>query len=612
MANIKLPTTELDFDNIKSNLKDFLRSQSQFTDYDFEGSSMSVLLDVLAYNTHYNALYKNLAINETFLDSASKRSSVVSRAKELGYVPNSATCSTAMVTIGVRSTTSTPSTLTLPAYSMFSTIINGNTYNFYTTENIVATLNTTNNTYTFADVIIREGTPLTFKYIAAAGQSYIIPNNNVDLSTLKVRVQDSISSGSFTTFLNQENLLTLTATDPIYFVKEIENQYYELEFGNDVIGKALQTGNVVNLEYLVSSLDLPNGAKTFSYQGATLLGGIVTVTTTSVAQNGSALEDIESIRYNAPRAYTTQNRAVTVEDYKSIIYQNYPAAESVAAWGGEDNVPPIYGKVFICVKPTNALLLTASEKNYILREILKPKNIVSITPELVDATFINLDLDVSVYYNPRLTTRTPEELKLLVNDTITSYDSSSLHKFTGIFRYSQLSRLIDTTEESIINNITTLKLRRDVDVKYNINSDYNINLANPIYYSGVPENSVLSTGFYVYGNTNVVYVEDLPVSNSTGVLRLFYYSNNAKVYIKKLGSIDYKTGNITLTNLNITGIVGSALQLIIKPQSNDVVSVRNQLVAINPENVNINIIVDSVAAGDAAGNANYIFTPSRN
>ena len=250
MANKKIATTELDFDEIKTNLKAFLRGQSEFADYDFDGSAMSVLMDVLAYNTHYNALYKNLAVNEMFLDSASKRSSVVSRAKEIGYIPKSAICSTATVNVIVSATTSTPTTLILPAYSVFTSTVDDVRYNFYTTENIITNLNTTNNTYTFTGVNIKEGVPLTFKYIASDVQQYIVPNKNVDMSTLKVRVQENLTSSTFTTFVNNENILTLTATDPIYFVKEIDNELYELEFGNGVIGKALQNGNVVNLEYL--------------------------------------------------------------------------------------------------------------------------------------------------------------------------------------------------------------------------------------------------------------------------------------------------------------------------------------------------------------------------
>ena len=358
MANKNITTAELDFDAIKSNIKTFLQGQDAFQDYDFEGAGLSVLMDILAYNTHYNALYTNLAVNESFIDSASKRSSVVSRAKEIGYVPHSATGATATVNIVVSGTTSSPATLTLPAYSSFSTTIDGKSYTFYTTEAIVTSLASAK--YTFTGVNIKEGNPLTFKYTVADGVQYIIPNTDVDLSTLKVRVQDNATSSVFNTFINQEEIINLDSTSQVYFVKEIEGQLYELEFGNDTIGKALANGNVVNLTYMTTNRTAANGAKVFTYTGSTLLGGTVAVTTTTPAVGGADIETIESIRYNAPRAYSSQNRAVTVEDYKSLIFRLYPEADTVNAWGGEDNVPASYGRVYLSIKPTSTTVLTLS------------------------------------------------------------------------------------------------------------------------------------------------------------------------------------------------------------------------------------------------------------
>lgn len=610
--NKRIPTTDLDFDEIKTNLKTFLQGQSEFADYDFDGSALSVILDVLAYNTHYNALYKNLAVNESFLDSASKRSSVVSRAKEIGYIPRSAKSAEAVIDVVVSNTTSTPTSLIIPAYSPFNTSIDGVTYTFYTLEDVITIKDSLTSTYTFSDVTIKEGTPLTFKYVVSEGQKYIIPNNNVDLATLKVRVQDN-TTGVYTTFYNQENIINLTGTDAVYFVKEIDGEFYELQFGNDVIGKGLANGNIVHLSYIVCNKDLPNGAKTFSYQGSTLLGGIVSTVTTIAAYNGSDIEGIESIRFNAPRAYSTQNRAVTVDDYKSIIYANYPTAESINVWGGEDNDPPVYGKVYICIKPLNAQILTQTEKDYVKREILKKKNVVSITPELLDASYINLELNVTAYYNPRLTVRSAEQLKTLVYSTITNYNDTYLNKFDGIFRYSKLSSLIDSTEDSIVSNIMTIKSHREVEVKYNLASEYLVNTANPIYHSGVPENSVLSTGFYIPNNENIMYLEDLPTPNArTGVFRMFYYVGTNKTYLRNLGTIDYDKGILFIPELTIVGLSTSVFEFIIKGQSNDVVSIRNQLVLIPPENITVNMILDKVAAGDAAGNTNYVFTSSRN
>jgi len=611
-TNKNITTAELDFDAIKSNLKTFLQGQSEFADYDFEGAGLSVLLDILAYNTHYNALYTNLAVNESFLDSASKRSSVVSRAKEIGYVPHSATGATATVNISVTGTSTTPSTLTLPAYSPFSTTIDGAQYTFYNTESISTSLS--GSSYTFTGVKIKEGTPLTFKYTVASGSRYILPNAKVDISTLKVRVQDTSTSSVFNTFVNQEELLNLDGQSQVYFIKEIEGELYELEFGNNTIGKALVTGNIVNISYMTTNTTEGNGARLFNYTGTNLLGGTVAVTTTIVAEGGEDLETIESIRYNAPRSYSAQNRAVTVEDYKALIFRLYPEADTINAWGGEANIPPVYGKVFLSIKPKSTTFLTSTQKSYIINQILKQKNVVSITPEIVDPEYINIEVDCAAYYNPRLTAKTEQELKTLVVDTIKAYNSENLESFTGVFRHSNLSSQIDSTEDSIISNITTVKLHREVEVQYNTNSNYTIYLGNPIYDSGVPEQSITSTGFYIQGNDNLMYLEDLPMSPGVGQLRMYYYNIDIKTYYRNFGTIDYATGTIYMPELEITGIdeTSGVFELIIKPQSNDIVSIRNQLVTIPDNFINVTMILDKTSIGDPAGGANYQFTSSRN
>jgi hypothetical protein len=612
MANKRIQTSELDFDDIKNNLKNYLQGQSEFQDYDFEGSAMSVLLDVLAYNTHYNALYTNLAINEAFLDSASKRASVVSRAKELGYIPGSAGAPTSIVNITVSNTSSTPNTLTLPKYSAFSTTVDNVSYTFYTLEDNTAVIS--NNQYQFLNISIKEGTPLSFKYPVSEGQRYIIPNADVDLSTLTVRVQENTLSTAFTVFNRQENIIQLTGLDPVYFVKEIDNELYELEFGNNIVGKALDNGNVVNLEYFTTTKGAANGARLFSYQGSSLLGGIVSVVTLLPATGGVDKEDIDTIRYNAPRAYTTQDRGVTVNDYRSIILNNYDEAESVNVWGGEDNIPPIYGKVFLSIKPKSSNTLTSLQKQFIVNSVLKPRNVVTITPEIIDPEYIDLEINTTVYYNPKNTTKTDNQLKSLVMQSIKNYNDNYLDSFDGIFRFSQYSREIDLTENSFVSSITTVKLRREVQPKYNLSANYKINLVNPIYYSGVPEQAIVSNGFYLAGYTDIMYLEDLPLSEDAGTFRIFYYDIDLnKQYLQQtIGEIKYSTGSIDIKGLIVTGIENDSWDFIIKPQSNDVVSIRNQLVRILDKHVKVNIIVDKVSVGDAAGNAGYIFTSSRN
>ena len=611
MKNKKIVTAELDFDQIKNNLKTFLQGQEEFQDYDFEGSAMSVLLDVLAYNTHYNALYTNLAINESFLDSASKRASVVSRAKEIGYVPGSARCATAYVDITVTNTTSTPSTITLPKYTPFSTTVDGVTYNFYTLEDTTAVV--LNGVYTFSNIEIKEGTPLSFKYVVAEDTKYIIPNQDVDLTTINVRVQQSLTSSVFDTYVRSEEIIALNSEDRIYFVKEIEGELYELQFGNGIIGKALENGNVVNINYFTTNKTLANGARTFAYQGGSLLGGIVSVITTIPASGGVDKEGIDTIRYNAPRAYSAQNRGVTSNDYKSLILTNYDEAESVNVWGGEDNVPPVYGKVFISIKPKTTDALTVSQKNFVINNILKPRNVVTITPEIVDPEYIDVIVNTTVYYNPNNTINTANQIKTLTAETVKQYNEDYLNSFEGIFRFSQFNTIVDKTEKSIVSSITTIKLRREIEPKYNLIANYSVELVNPIYWSSVPEESIVSTGFYMDGGSTVMYLEDLPGPDRTGTFRLYYFDANLnKQYSSEtIGTIDYAKGSIEITGLNITGISGETFSFIIKPQSNDVVSVRNQLVRILDEDITTNAIVDKVSLGDAAGNANYIFTSSR-
>lgn len=606
MANKKINTSDLDFDDIKTNLKTFLKGQTEFQDYDFEGSGLSVLIDLLAYNTHYNALYTNLAVNESFLDSASKRSSVVSLAKNLGYIPYSAKCPTATVDFIVRNTASTPVTLTLPKYSQFNTTIDGTQYSFYNMGEVTTTIN--DGFYTFSNLEIKEGTPLQFKYTVQDGAKFIIPNDSVDLSTLIVKVQDSASSSVYTVYNKVDGIVNLTPSSLVYFIKEIEDQLYEVYFGDGTLGQALSNGNVVTLEYMVTNKTDANGARLFNYQGTSLLGGTTSFVTKTPASGGSDVESIESIRYNAPHSYSSQDRAVTIEDYKNIILTNYANAASVNVWGGEDHEVPTYGKVFITIKPKASAKLNDSEKA-IVKSILKTKNIVSITPEILDPEYTEIEVTSSVYYNTKLTVRLPSELQSLVIAAIQSYNTDTLEKFDSIFRQSKLSSIIDSTEDSFVSNITTIKLHKEVVPNYGIISNYTINLINPIYSSGVPEESILSSGFFIPDDTNIYYIDD----DGEGKLRLFYkVANTVKTVVNyNFGTVDYQNGFISIPSLNITGIVDSKFKFIIKPQSYDVISARQSLVTIPSELITVNIIVDNISSGNAQGGTNHTFTSSR-
>jgi hypothetical protein len=609
----RIQVSELDFDQIKSNLKNFLQGQSQFTDYDFEGSGLSVLLDVLAYNTHYNALYTNLAVNEMFLDSASKRASVVSLAKTLGYTPSSVRSARASINMNVSNPNESPSTLTLPKYSPFTTIISGKNYTFYTLSEY--TIIPVNGIYTFTNIELVEGTPLSFYYTVASGQQYIIPNQYADISTLKVRVQESVISDTFTTFTAATSLVELASDSNVYFIKEIDGGLYELIFGDSIISAGLTNGNVVHLDYFVSGGVIGNGARDFRYNGISLIGGSPIITTTGIGAGGVDIETIDSIKYNAPRLYAAQNRAVTPDDYKALIYAGYNYVQSVSVWGGEDNTPPIYGKTFICIKPYNANKLTLQQKSDILTSLLASRSVVSITPQIVDPEFLNIALDVTVYYNDRKTIRSASELASIVTNTILNYDTAKLQRFDGVFRFSELSRLIDTSEKSIVSNITTVLMRRKVAPRYNVSAEYILNLINPVYSSGVPEDSVASTGFYIYGSEKIHYIED----DGYGKIRLYYNvaSSNSGLSTKfivnpAIGTIDYANGILNLKNLNITGLADVDWEITFKPQSNDIISAYTQIAEIARDHLTVTAIADKTANGDLRGGKNYTFTSSRN
>ncbi len=609
MANKKINVSELDFDAIKANLKEFLKGQSEFQDYDFEGSAMSVLLDVLSYNTHYNALYQNMAVNEMFLDSARKRDSVVSIAKMLGYVPRSASCAKATVNILVTGGTASPSNLVIPSYSQFNTTVDGNNLFFYNTG--AMTVNREAGTYTFTGMELTEGTPLTNKFTVATGATYVIPNADIDLNSLVVKVQQHSTSTVYETFTRAETLINAKSDTKLFWVKEIDGGLYEIYFGDGNIGRALDNGNVVHVSYFVSSKEIANGARTFTYNGATLINGAtVQVVCTSPATGGGESETIDAIRYNAPKMYASQNRAVTPDDYKALVYANVPQAKSVSVWGGEDNNPPVYGKTYICIKPYTATKLTSTEKEYIKATVLNNRKVVSIIPELVDPEYLNIALDVTVYYNEQETTRSASEIATIVRNAIYDYDDSDLQKFDGVFRFSKLSRIIDNAEPSIINNITTVLIRRKLNPRYNVSAQYLLNIINPIFADGQGNGgSFYSTGFYIAGSDEIHYLND----DGLGFVRLFKYgANGIKIYVNnRIGTIDYNKGIVDIRNLHITALADVDFELSIKPLSNDVVSALTQIAEIARDHLYITAVADKTATGDLRGGYNYTFSSSR-
>jgi hypothetical protein len=599
-ANTNITTSELDFSNIKTNFKNFLRGQTELSDYNFEGSALSTLIDILAYNTHYSALYTNLAVNESFLDSAVKRDSVVSRASELGYLPRSARAATATLNIKASNVFGNPNILILPAYTSFTTNVGTYTYTFYNMEPYTAV--NIANVYSFNNVVITEGSPLTQSYTVSDGMRYIISNKNCDISTLLVNVFESSSSSNKTRFNIASDILDVKNNDNVYFIREINNGQYEVQFGNNRIGKALNNGNIVSLSYFSTNMNFANGARLFSMDS--IFGPNTVLSTVIISNGGSPAELLDDIKFNAPRFYSAGNRAVTSEDYKAVLIGDFSNIYSIQVWGGEENIPPAYGEVFISIAPKYNSILTVAEKTKITTEVLKSKKMVTITPKFINPSYLNINFHTVVYFNPHTTTKTANEINLLVKAVILNYDHTDMRRFDSVFRFSKLSTLIDSIDPSITSNISIFTITRILEVDFNILTNYNFHIDNPIYSSGVYEDSVHSNGFYVLGDTNINYIQD----DGNGVLQRYYLDkNNIKIIINSnQGKVDYKSGSIYINNMQITRLSDTNLEFIFKMQSNDVISIRSNIININPFTLYVDVIPISNVT-----DSSYIFSPSR-
>ena len=612
MASNKLEVSDFDFDSIKANLKTFLQSQTEFQDYNFEGSGFSILLDVLAYNTHYLGFNANMLANEMYLDSADIRKNIVSLAKMLNYTPSSVRSPVANIDIEVNDATG--STLTLTKGTVFTTTVSGVGYQYLTNEDY--TITPTNGVFNFSNVDIYEGTLVTFRYTVDKNdpdQKFLIPNSNADTTTLKVSVQESSTNTITNIYSLAGGFNNVTDTSKVYFLQEVDDGKFEVYFGDGVLGAAVSTGNIVILEYIVTNRDESNGASTFTL--ATTIGGFsdITITTNSVSQGGNAAESKESIRFNAPLGYATQNRAVTTSDYETIVKSIYPNALSVSAWGGEDDETPVYGTVKIAIKAASGSTLTTSTKANIVTA-LKPYNVASVRPVIVDPETTSVLITSNVKYDSRLTTKSAATLKSDVLNTITNYNTNTLQKFDGIFRYSKLLGLIDNTDTSIISNITTVKIKKTFTPIFNSSTKYNIYFRNALYnpvsgYNASQGGILESSGFKISGDTTNIYFLD---DDGAGNVRRYRLVGSVRTYaINTQGTINYTTGQITLNSLNITtvenirGEASATIELIVKPNSNDVVPVRDQIVEIDVENSNVTVEVDTFIGGSADAGVGY-------
>jgi len=612
MASNKFVVSDLDFDTIKSNLKAFLQDQPEFSDYNFEGSGFAVLLDTLAYNTHYLGFNANMVANEMYLDSADVRKNVVSLAKMLGYTPSSAKSPTAVVDITLNNATG--SSVTMDKGTSFSATIDNTEYNFVTNEDIA--MSPVDGVYRFSNVTLYEGTLVNFKYTVDStdvDQRFIIPNVNADTSTLKVTVQTSISDTTQEVYTLASGLKSLDDTSKAYFLSETDTGKFEVYFGDGILGKKLADGNIVILEYIVSNLSDANGTANFTAKGS--VGGFsdVTVVTKSSAQGGSDPESKESIRFNAPLQYTSQDRAVTTTDYETLVKSIYPNATSISAWGGEDDETPVYGVVKIAVKGQSGVPLTNATKLDIVTK-LKSYNVASVRPEIVDPIITSVILVVNAKYDKKSTAKTADTLKSEIVDAITDYNTNTLTAFDGVFRYSKLMGIIDNVDNSILSNITTVKVRKTFTPTLNSSTKYDIYFRNAIYNPHSGHESVLSSsGFKISGNNNEMFLDD----DGQGNVRLYYLVSGIKtVENSTQGTIDYATGQITLNSLdvasisNIRGSASSVVEITVSPNSNDVVPVRDQILEIDIENSIVNVSEDTFVGGSSEAGVGYTTSSS--
>ena len=614
----KLEISQLDFDGIKDNLKTFLSQQDEFTDYDFEGSGMNVLLDVLAYNTHYLGYNANMLANEMYLDSADQRSSVVSLAKQVGYTPKSATSSAARIDVVVNNATG--SSVTMSRGTKFSTTVDGTNYSFV--NNADVSISPSDGVYKFSDLDIYEGTYLNYKYTANTSdkdQRFIIPNDNVDANTLTVKVQESSSDSTTNTYKLATGITTLDSTSKVYFLQEVENGRFEVYFGDGVLGEAIADGNIVILDYITCNLDEPNGATSFTLNGT--VGGFanVTITTLNNAANGDSPETIKSIKYNAPRDYTAQDRAVTADDYKVLVKSLYANAQSVQVYGGEDAATPDYGKVYISIKAKSGSNLTEITKTSLVQS-LKSFAVASVTPVIIDPETTFITLTTTFKYDSSLTTKDVSTLETNVINAISTYNTDTLENFTGMFRYSAVGKTIDGADSSILSNITKVKMYKYITPTLSSGLKYTLSFNNAFYNPHSGHNSsaggiVSSTGFKINNDssTNEHFLDD----DGAGNIRVYYLSGTTRIYTDStFGTINYTTGEIILTSANITsisnvdGAASTQIRVTTIPSSNDIIPVRNQVLEIDTANSTISGSIDEIESGSSQAGTTYTTTSS--
>ena len=609
--NKRLRVTELDFDNIKDNLKTFLKGQNQFKDYDFEGSGMNILLDTLAYNTHYLGFNANMVANEMFLDSSSLRSSAVSHAKTLGYEVTSARAPTATLNVSLSTTAATK---TMSAGTAFTSTVDGTSYQFVTTSDITST--NTGSNIPFDSVTVYEGTYVITKYLVDSSdvdQRFILTDPRSDTTTLTVKVQNSATDTTTTTYTKATDITQLSPSSTVYYLQEVETGRYEVYFGDGIVSQSVSDGNIIQLQYVVTNKTESNGASSFS--APTAIDGVtnITVTTVASASGGAEPESIQSIKLNAPLDYASQGRAVTTKDYEVYVKRLFPTTQSVSVWGGEDgsydsstgvSSTPEYGKVFISIKSTTGVDLTSAQKTNLEKE-LAPYKVASITPVVVDAETTSIILGITIMYDSSATTYTAAQIASLVATTVSNYNASDLQTFNTPFRHSKLLGLIDGTDTSILNSVATVTMAKLFTPTLSSSTDYRLNFNNKFYnpvsgYNASAGGIIASTGFYLNSVTTTTYFFD---DDGAGNLRTYYLVSGVRTYLDiAAGTVDYANGLITIGSITITGVAevdgttSSQIRITVLPNSNDITPVRNQILEIDLTNTTYDGSVDATAS----------------
>lgn len=621
--------TNLDFDQIKSSIREYLRANSNFTDYDFEGSNLSTLIDVLAYNTYISSYNANMISNEVFIDSATLRENVVSLARNIGYTPHSRSASRANISFFVDTTgfTTNPLTLTLKSgvVCTTSTTFGRQSFSFIIPQDI--TVPVVNGIALFENVDVYEGTFVVNNFTVDSNkqnQRFILDNPNIDIDSISVFVRDTQASTIRRSFNLSRNLFGINSESRVFFIQEIEDQRYELIFGDGIFGKKLNNLNYIEVSYNITNGEAGNGISSFSFNGRivdnngrVVTTGISLITTNTQSQSGREIESVESIKKYAPRKYSAQNRAVTATDYETIIPTIYPEAESISVFGGEDLNPPKYGRVFISIKPINGPFVSNQVKDNIEKELRK-YSVAGIVPEIIDLKYLYLETDTTAYYNSN-STSDPNYIKDSIFSNIRRYaNSKELNRYGARFKYSKYLKVIDDSDNAVTSNITKVVIRRDLLVESNKFADYEICYGNEFYIKNMNGYNIKTSGFKIAGIDDTLYMSDLPDSNGfTGNIFLFKLQSATQPIIVKnnVGRIDYKKGEIRLYPININSTSKksfnkSIIQISAIPKSNDVIGLQDLYLQLDINNSVLNMLSDEISSGSDTSGSSYKITSS--